>query len=52
MATSDMRPGPYMKVMNLDESVGRLPQQIQVHDGFNGGPALWFPSATVRMDIS
>lgn len=52
MATSNMSPGAYMQVVNLNESNGHIPQQIQVHDGFNGGPALWFPSATVRMDIS
>lgn len=45
----DLAPGPYMRVIdNFDRSV---PRKIEVHDGFNGGPVLFFPSAVVAMSV-
>jgi len=41
-------PGAYMKVKDDPNSVPRL---IEVHDGHNGGPALYFPSAIVAMSV-
>jgi hypothetical protein len=44
-----LAPGAYMKIVdNGDRAVPRL---IQVHDGHNGGPALYFPSAIVVMTV-
>jgi hypothetical protein len=39
-------PGEYSKVK--DEAIPRL---IEVHQGHNGGPALMFPSAIVKMNV-
>jgi hypothetical protein len=42
-------PGPYMKVIDrVDEQV---PRTIEVHDGWNGGPTIDFPSAIVVMAV-
>lgn len=44
-----MEGGAYTKVMdNGDEEV---PRMISVHDGHNGGPRIYFPSAIVRLSI-
>lgn len=42
-------PGAYSKV--IDEGMFKVPRQIQVHRGFNGGPALFFPSAIITMNV-
>ena len=44
----NLDPGPYMKVIDREEDV---PRQIVVHDGHNGGPRIYFPSAIVRMNV-
>ena len=44
-----MAPGPYMKV--FDHGNTTVPRCIDVHDGHNGGPAIYYPSAIVRMDV-
>lgn len=43
----DLNPGAYMKVIDRGEI--EVPRAIEVHDGFSGGPAIWFPSAIVKM---
>lgn len=43
--------GPYMSVVDTLETTKRPPRQIEVHDGHNGGCALYFPSAIVRMNV-
>lgn len=43
-------PGPYQKV--IDKGEEDVPRQIIVHDGHNGGPRIYYPSALVRMDVS
>ncbi|MGN6561154.1 MAG: major capsid protein [Thermomicrobiales bacterium] len=44
-----MAAGAYMKV--IDNGDRQVPREVQVHDGFNGGPAIKFPSAVVRMNV-
>jgi hypothetical protein len=44
-----MSPGAYMKVVDHGELV--VPRRIDVHDGHNGGPILYFPSAIVIMTV-
>ena len=44
-----MAPGAYMKVIDRGEI--EVPRTIEVHDGHNGGPAMLFPSAVVRMNV-
>lgn len=43
----DLAPGPYMRVIDTGELL--VPRNIEVHDGHNGGPILYFPSAIVVM---
>ena len=40
-----LRPGAYMRVFDNGEET--VPRNIEVHDGHNGGPAIFFPSAVV-----
>lgn len=42
-------PGAYMKVFDRGEET--VPRSIDVHDGHNGGPAIFFPSAIVVMTV-
>jgi hypothetical protein len=44
----NLEPGPYMRVVDDEDDVPRL---IQVHDGHNGGPRIYFPSAVVKMSV-
>lgn len=37
-------PGPYMKTVDDED---RVPRTVEVHDGHNGGPILYHPSAIV-----
>lgn len=43
----DLGPGAYMKIIDRGEL--QVPRSIEVHDGLSGGPAIWFPSAVVKM---
>jgi hypothetical protein len=45
----DLAPGPYMRVIDTGEIV--IPRQIEVHDGHNGGPVVYFGSAIVVMSV-
>ena len=45
----DAAPGPYMRV--IDRGDDDIPRKIEVHDGHNGGPALYFPTAIVVMTV-
>lgn len=40
--------GAYQKVVDDPNDV---PRSIEIHDGHNGGPAIYFPSAIVRMNV-
>lgn len=46
----NMAPGTYMKV--IDRGNEQVPRSIEVHDGHNGGPVIFFPSAIVLMDVT
>lgn len=43
-------PGSYTKV--VDKGENEVPRTIDVHDGHNGGPRMYYPSAVVIMDVS
>lgn len=45
----NMEPGSYTKV--IDRGDQHVPRQIDVHDGHNGGPVLFFPGAIVLMNV-
>lgn len=45
----DLAPGPYMRVIDTGEIV--IPRVIEIHDGHNGGPVVYFPSAIVVMSV-
>lgn len=40
---------PYVRV--LDHFDRRIPRLIEVHDGFNGGPVIFYPGSLVRVNI-
>lgn len=42
-------PGPYTGV--LDYRGKRYPPEIEVHDGHNGGPVIFYPGAIVAADV-
>ena len=42
--------GIYSKV--VDNGDRAVPRQIQVHHGFNGGPAIYFPSAVQSLNVA
>lgn len=44
---TDLAPGPYMKI--VDNGEREVPRRIDVHDGHNGGPVLFYGSAVVAM---
>lgn len=43
-----LAPGPYTKVVDDPDNV---PRSLEIHDGHNGGPVLYFPSAIVVMTV-
>lgn len=45
----DLAPGPYMRV--IDEGEYKIPRVIEVHDGHNGGPVVFYGSAIVIMNV-
>jgi hypothetical protein len=45
----DIAPGPYMKVVDTGEFT--VPRNIEIHDGHNGGPLVYFGSAIVIMNV-
>jgi hypothetical protein len=45
----DLGPGPYMRV--IDQGENRIPRQIEVHDGHNGGIELFHPGGFVTMTV-
>lgn len=46
----NLEPGAYTKV--VDNVNDEVPRQIAVHDGHNGGPVLYHPSALVKCILS
>lgn len=47
----NMEPGAYTRVWDSAAEDGRPPRRIEVHDGHNGGPALFFPGDIVNMIV-
>jgi hypothetical protein len=45
----NLEPGAYQKVVDDPDDV---PRSIVVHDGHNGGPRIYFPSAIVMLDVT
>jgi len=43
------RPGPYTRIFDRGED--SVPRTIEIHDGHNGGPVLYYPSAIVVMSV-
>lgn len=46
----NLEPGAYTRV--IDHGELSVPRRIDVHDGHNGGPVIYFPSAIVACDFS
>lgn len=46
ISNPNMEAGPFMKVVDNNE---RPPRSFEVHDGHNGGPVIFFPSAVIIM---
>jgi hypothetical protein len=44
-----LEPGPYTRVIDHGET--RIPRKIEVHDGHNGGPAIFYPGAIVVITV-
>lgn len=44
----DGSPTPYMRV--IDRGEDQVPREVEVHDGFNGGPVLYFPGCLVKIN--
>lgn len=40
-------PEPYTKVIEKNQ----VPLELEVHDGFNGGPVIYFPGSVVTMSV-
>jgi hypothetical protein len=47
----DLGPGPYTMVEDTMNQ-NKPPREINVHDGHNGGPVIYFPGSLVIMDVS
>lgn len=45
----NLEPGAYTRV--IDHGENSVPRRIDVHDGHNGGPVLFYPSAIVVMSV-
>jgi hypothetical protein len=45
----NLEPGAYMKV--IDKGENSVPRTIEVHDGHNGGPAIFYPGSVVIMTV-
>lgn len=45
----DLGPGPYTRVIDRGEL--EVPRKIEVHDGHNGGPVIYFPGAVVVLTV-
>lgn len=41
--------GPYMRIIDRGET--QIPRLIEVHDGHSGGPALYYPSAILVLNV-
>lgn len=46
----NLEPGAYMKIIDRGEE--DVPRTIEVHDGHNGGPRIYYPGSIVIKDVS
>lgn len=46
----DLGPGPYTRVIDRGEDT--IPRTIEVHDGHNGGPVIFYPSGVIILTVS
>lgn len=46
-----MAPGPYMMIEDT-MAANKPPRTIKIHDGHNGGPAIYFPGSIVSMTVT
>jgi hypothetical protein len=46
---ADVAAGPYMKVVDWGEM--KVPRLVEIHDGHNGGPIIYYPSAIAIMNV-
>ncbi len=42
-------PAPYTRV--IDRSESSIPAEVEVHDGFNGGPVIYYPGSLIVMNV-
>lgn len=48
----DLGPGAYTKVIDsLQNSENAIPRTLDVHDGHNGGPAIFYPNAVISVTL-
>ena len=45
----NMEPGAYTRV--IDNGDREVPRRVEVHDGHNGGPALYYPGDIINMSV-
>jgi hypothetical protein len=50
-SNANLAPGFYQKVVDSENTGNPVPRKIEVHDGGNYGPAIFFPSAIVIMSV-
>jgi hypothetical protein len=48
-ANNDFKPGPYTQV--IDNAGRAVPRKVEVHDGHNGGPVVFFGSAIKILNL-
>jgi hypothetical protein len=45
----NVEPGPYTRVIDRGEL--QVPRTVEVHDGHNGGPVVYFPGAVISLSL-
>lgn len=50
-SNADAAPGPYTYVSDSLDTGRPIPRRIRVDDGFNGGPAMFFPSLIIVLTV-
>lgn len=46
---ADFAPGAYMKIVDKGEI--EVPRNVEVHDGHNGGPAIYYPGSIIVLSV-
>jgi hypothetical protein len=50
-SNADAAPGPYTLVSDSLDHGAKVPRTVRIDDGFNGGPALFFPSLVIVLTV-